>query len=1103
MKISEKIAYLRKDKGWSQEQLAIKLEVSRQAVYKWEADINQPDIDKLKRIASVFNVSYDILMDDNIELPLTPNVVETEAKEPEVEIIENIPTPSNDTKAVHNEVAVQINYGKDTQKSANKKLIILLCVFASVFVVCLCVLSYVLFGIVLQKESFLVKFDAQGGTAISDLIIKDGKEINSLASTAKSGYTFDGWYVGDKKWDFDTDKVKGNITLTAKWIPNRNTITYVDNATGEKTESFANTDETVVLLANTFKKDGYTFLGWATSPNGSVVYGNCASYKMGTENVTLYAIWSSETYDLVLNVGDGTLSTAAPSIFTSSDSIILPIPILEFYSFDGWYDTNGNKMEIIPKGTTSDIILTARYTPITYNITYVLNGGINNTNNPSTYNADNEIYLLSPERTEYSFMGWYLDEDFTTQVTSLSGSYGSVTLYAKWDNNAFSFMAFNDGYTVIGYSGLDNIVRIPSKYEGVRVLGIYGGAFYGNTEITEIIIPSTVTNIDVTAFDECASLTAITVESGNSEFSSENGILYDKQKTVIHKYPMGKEDAIYVAPSSLDVVNPYAFAYAIYLEKVYLPDDENLEYGVGKICASAFEGCISLTSIELGYLPNYFEANCFKNCWSLESIEFKAETVWGIGKNAFESCFLLTDVIFSSTSVKEISNNVFMGCLSLESIELTNVEKLGTNVFENSGLKEIYIPLSVTSVGSDLFVDCEELIVYCEASSKPAAWDSSWSKEVKQVIWGQTNPNTKPKFTYTTSSNYATITGCIGTGEVVIPNNIDGYIVNSIGANAFTGQDKITKITIPNSVTTIDKTAFDSCTALEELVSEHYTHEYFRSDNGVLYADNSKQLFKYPEGKKDESFTVPYNIDIIKAYAFKNNPYLTKVILPSDVTNDNYVGMIEQGAFENCTALTTVEGCCANYLERDVFRNCSGLTEITFYADDVWGIGNYSFLYCTSLESVTFKGNMNEIGYQVFGYCTKLSNVTFEGTLGSLSVRTFENCVSLESITLPEGVTAMVSEAFKGCTKLSGINIPSTVTKIEDYAFIGTAIKEILIPATVIEIEEYAFLGLSNLTIFCEATEKPSGWNDKWNAISDEESTLYHTVAWGIKRTAI
>ncbi len=1410
MKLSEKIIYLRKEKCWSQEQLATKLEVSRQAVYKWEADINQPDLDKLKRISHLFNVSYDILMDDDIDLPIAPNIVEVAEEVPEVEVIESIVPPPVEAKSVHNEVAVQINYAKEPTKSANKKLIALLCVLVSFVVVSLCVISYIVFGIVLQKDSYLVKFDTQGGTIVSDQVIKEGKEINSFTSPTKAGYTFDGWYLGEKKWDFEKDTVKSDTTLLAKWIPNRNTITYIDNESGERYESFASTDETVALSANTFKKDGHTFLGWATTPGGEVVYSNCASYKMGAENVALYAIWSSEHYKLVLNLSGGTLSSSAPSSFTSSDSVVLPSPSKNFYSFDGWYDSNNNKVEIIAKGTTGDIVLTARYTPITYNITYVLNGGTNNTNNPTTYDAEREIIFASPEHSDYSFVGWYLDKDFKTPIAKTAlGKGGNITLYAKWEDASFSYMLYNGGYTVIGYSGNDTVVRIPSEYEGVPIIGVFGGAFYGNTEITEIIIPSTIESIDITAFDECSSLSAITVDSGNREFCSLDGVLYNKQKTVIHKYPMGKEDTVYVAPDSLDVINPYAFSYAIYLEEVYLPNDESLEYGVGKICVGAFEGCISLTTIELGYLPNYFEADCFKNCWSLESIEFKAETVWGIARNAFENCFLLADVIFNSTSVKEISNNAFMGCVSLESIELTNVEKLGTNVFEGcANLTEVYIPLSVTSVGSDLFIDCENLTVYCEATSKPSgwaygwstgaaeviwkkaptpqfitikgangliitgcnyitndtlnipdtidgitvkeiganafdnicdtvraiiipttvtvinptafdcctklenisvaagnsyysssngvlykghatelvkypqakldtsfsvpytvqvigerafynsnvqrvslheddalsygvsqfeegafenctklksielgysasffkmncfkgctsledvefkcsvvwevlehafdgctslksikfhnrvdyigkyafanctaltelslgeaneiadlafknainlkavfipntvtviegyafsdcsnlivsceatskpsSWSSNWSKGVKQVLWGQTEQPSEPdvKFTYYLSTGYGstiTITGCTGKGQITIPEVLDGYEVRTISANAFSGQNEITEIIIPASVRIIDITAFENCPALEKITYLGANTE-FRSIDGVLFCDDGRSIVKYPEGKPDEEFTIPSNVDIIRAYAFKNNPYLKKVIFPSDVEGDNYVSKLEQGAFEGCTALTAVEGCYANYFDKDAFKNCTALKEITLYSEEIYFIMNQVFFNCSSLKEITFKGNVGTTGWQSFGYCTSLKNVTFEGTLGAMDRGLFEGCISLESFTIPKGVTVIESEAFKKCYNLKKIEIPSTVTTISKDAFLYSSLMYVNIPSTVTTIEDYAFSGIYDLFIFCEASEKPQGWGEKWNYSGENENSAPYRTYFG------
>ena len=67
MKMSEKILLLRKKAGWSQEDLALELGVSRQSVYKWESEASLPEIDKIKAIAKLFNVSFDYLMDDEIE----------------------------------------------------------------------------------------------------------------------------------------------------------------------------------------------------------------------------------------------------------------------------------------------------------------------------------------------------------------------------------------------------------------------------------------------------------------------------------------------------------------------------------------------------------------------------------------------------------------------------------------------------------------------------------------------------------------------------------------------------------------------------------------------------------------------------------------------------------------------------------------------------------------------------------------------------------------------------------------------------------------------------------------------------------------------------
>ena len=466
---------------------------------------------------------------------------------------------------------------------------------------------------------------------------------------------------------------------------------------------------------------------------------------------------------------------------------------------------------------------------------------------------------------------------------------------------------------------------------------------------------------------------------------------------------------------------------------------------------------------------------------------------------------LLKEVVFNCASVKEIGNYAFKGCLSLSAFDLTTVEKLGSNVFMESALMELYIPLTVTYIGNQIFVDClyDGLIVYCEANSKPSAWANNWSYGAYQVIWGENqggddtdDTEETAEFNYYFDSNYAVvITGCVGKGVVTVPSTIDGYTVKTISANAFSGQYEITEIIIPSSVNVINVTAFDDCTALQK-ITHLGTYTEYRTNDGVLYGDYGRSIVKYPEGKRDTEFTVPYNVDIIRTYAFKNNTYLKKITLPSDIENDNYVGKIELGAFQGCVSLETVDGLAVGYFDKEAFRDCHNLKELTFLAPEISFIMNQAFLSCTSLESITFKGNVGIINWQSFGYCTNLKNITFEGTLEKLGWGAFEYCSILESIVIPDGTTVIGGEAFKDCSMLENVTISSTVATIEKNAFTGTNIKKIFIPITVTQINEFAFEGLEGVVIYCEVSSKPTDWNENWNAISSEDELGYYEVKW-------
>ena len=1020
MKLSEKITELRKRNGWSQEQLAVKLDVSRQAVYKWEADMNQPDIDKLKRIAHLFGVSYNVLMDDDMDLPLFEQIAEAENGE-----IQN----EHDTEA--KEVLIQESHtGKPNKKKA-KKVIIILSICA-VAIALLCIVGYIAFGIDYQKETYTVKFYTYGETAIDDITVKEGKSITNVITPTKRGYTFECWYLDGEKFDIENEKITKNITLVAGWTANEHTLTYVDYETGNTKEIVFKTDEKVHIRTDIFEKQGYVFAGWAKVPNGGVVIKGGYSSVLEPEDLTLYAIWEEDI----------------------------------FYR---------------PK----------------YSIEYELNGGTNNTYNPWEYTVGYNVTLKEPSKEGYLFEGWYLDKEFTKKVetTNAIGDSGNVTLYAKWVTTKFDFAEVEDGFALVGYDGDSEIINIPNTYLNKSVVEISENAFCGNGYVCQIIIPETVKRIDKNAFDDCQRLTTIIVNSNNQDYSSNNGVLFNKDITYLYKYPCGKEDKIYEAPKTVNVIGAGAFLYATHIEEIKLPNDETLTYGVGRIGKSAFDGCTSLEKIELGCVVNYLEAGCFRNCTSLKEIEFKADTVWGIERAAFEGCTSLENVIFNYSTVKEIGEYVFMGCTSLSKFDLSSVEKIGACAFYGTGLKELYIPTTVKYVGAKLFMGCiyEELTVYCEASNTPNEWASDWLYGAYKVVWnsqGQDDNNQSQNisFTYKIDGGNAIITGCHnGKNTIKIPRIIDGYNVTSIGEGAFKDNTEIVEVIIPSSVLSVGKTAFEGCVGIKKFSSESIYSKITALD-GVLYDDFGKTLIKYPLGKLSTEFSVPNDVEKIDENAFKNNIRLSKISLPG-------VTKIEKSAFYGCTALDLIDGkLIAEYIESEAFYGCTSLTSIEFLAENVYFMGDYAFYGCTRLKNAIFKGNVASIGAEAFRSCTNLYDVKFEKELGALGEQAFGGC-GFEQIKLPEGIKLMPSKLFSGCQKLKKVNIPSTVTRIEDHVINYTAIQYINIPSSVAVIEDYAFAGVIDLFIFCEAEEKALGWCSKWNyngnSISDVPLITY------------
>ena len=220
-----------------------------------------------------------------------------------------------------------------------------------------------------------------------------------------------------------------------------------------------------------------------------------------------------------------------------------------------------------------------------------------------------------------------------------------------------------DSVTSIGYRAFYGCSSLTSITIPDSVTSIYGFAFGGCSRLTSITIPNSVTSIYDWAFEYCKKLTQITVDTANTKFSSVNGVLFNKDKTELIRYPEGKTDTSYSIPNSVTSIGKGTFSNCSSLASITIPDS------VTSIGDSAFSNCSSLTSITIPDSVTSIDDSAFWWCVSLTSITIP-DSVTSIDLHAFFGCNSLKDVYYSGTQEqwKKISIGSYNGCLTSATI---------------------------------------------------------------------------------------------------------------------------------------------------------------------------------------------------------------------------------------------------------------------------------------------------------------------------------------------------------------------------------------------------------------------------------------------------
>jgi hypothetical protein len=186
-----------------------------------------------------------------------------------------------------------------------------------------------------------------------------------------------------------------------------------------------------------------------------------------------------------------------------------------------------------------------------------------------------------------------------TGVLTISGT-GPM---ANWGRHFYSpWYAFREfikevrisnGVTTIGDSAFLDCTSLASVVIPDSVTRIGMWAFHLCTSLASVVIGSNMIEIDPWAFYGCTSLVNISVDKVNSIFSSENGVLFNKNKTTLHQYPAGKTDTTYIIPDSVTIIGEAAFAGCAFLTSMTIPDK------VTSIDEYAFHSCMLLTNVTI------------------------------------------------------------------------------------------------------------------------------------------------------------------------------------------------------------------------------------------------------------------------------------------------------------------------------------------------------------------------------------------------------------------------------------------------------------------------------------------------------------------------
>ena len=627
----------------------------------------------------------------------------------------------------------------------------------------------------------------------------------------------------------------------------------------------------------------------------------------------------------------------------------------------------------------------------------------------------------------------------------------------KWEQTLYSALVIlrvqNEftvsNYTLTDYNGVGGVVTIPTD---MNIWYIGEEAFKDNDNITKIIIPESVMQINSRAFMNCSALEEV-------YFISEEKLPIPTAKiTLIYDqvfYNCPKLRKVDFSNTKTFTVANDCFAGCTSLKEVVAMTN------IGTMHDRAFQGCTALTSVDLTGL-HMSGSNVFEGCKRIT--EIKTGKFTAIGNYMFKDCVNLRGTLTLSTP--KIGDGAFSGCVNLAGVRFTmNGDiTIGASAFENCGrncstFTVDFGGLNVYSIGDRAFANSTLRTVPTINGLEVLGSNAFIGTYVNSVRASDVNlANVRlmgvpfENITVTAGTGYTERNGVVSKGDtlVYVNSSVTGELnVSSkmIAPYAFS-DSQVTKVNISKDVTTIGVSAFENSSVRK-----------------VTFAAGSKISVipaKAFYGSRLAEINLPASVTTVENSAFANSSI--KTFTAEGLTE------IKDGAFENAKALANVTlPETLKTMGNNVFSGCSSLKEISLPALETLGV--YTFRGASVLEKVTFHADATTTGSYTF-MGTRVKEVTLGEKVTKIEEGLFYQASAIESVTLPEGVTEIGANAFAETKKLTEVIGLDKVVIIGRQAFQNCALTTLnLDNAEIIEYGAFASEGRNGEDITASYTE--------------------------------